>query len=142
MMPKPAVKLFTKLLILTFLFVLTLLAAKGAFGAVGNPKFHGDSIGVPMYQTNPNMYMEGKVIDATPVGRGINLRIQPRGTYGLFSESVLLCDLDDTIRAFEGKGNVVVLTYERKAHHTIEGIGCHDIRFVDQISGGSNENLN
>ena len=139
-MPKLIVKTSTKILLIVLLLVLTLMAAKGAFGAVG--KKHTDGIGILMLQDNPNMYLAGRVIDVSPVGDGVNLRFQPRGTYGLFSESVLLCDIRDAVEQFHDKGDVVVLTYERQAHRTIEGVGCHDLKFVDKISGGSNETIN
>jgi hypothetical protein len=84
-------------------------------------------------ETNPYTYLEGAVVDAARVGDGINLRIQPRGTYGLFTENVLLCDMNNVGRRFAGKGGLVVLTYETQARRMIEGVGCHELRSVDQI---------
>lgn len=96
-------------------------------------KKHGDSIGVVMYQTNPNSYIEGSVADVALVGKGVNIRIQPRGSYGLFSEDILFCDLKEVTGLFSGKTGPVVLVYETVTHRTIEDIGCHELRVVDQV---------
>jgi hypothetical protein len=129
---KPAaVKFYVKALFLVLLLILTLLGAKGAFGAVS--KKHDNSLGVVMQQTNPYTYLEGHVSDFSDVGQGINLRIQPRGMYSLFDQSVLFCDFENVAVNFQNKSGVVVLTYRTQAHRTIEGIGCHELISVDEV---------
>lgn len=102
-------------------------------GAIATKR--GNSLGVVTYQTNPFTYLEGVVTDVAIVDNAVNLRFQPRGTYGLFTQEVLLCDTKSVIEKFHGKGNVVVVTYETRAHRTVQGIGCHDLAVVDSVGG-------
>ena len=56
-----------------------------------------------------------------------NLRFQPYGTFNLYTEQVLLCDVPtDELIARAGKGPIV-LTYKRQAHEAVDGIACHDL---------------
>jgi hypothetical protein len=118
-------------LVLFLLAVLTIGFTAFAHGAVG--KKHDNSLGVIQYQTNPFSYVEGSISNVSLVGTGTNLRLQPRGVYSLFSQEILLCDYDKVAEKFAGKHGLMVLTYETVAHRTIQGIGCHDLRSVDEV---------
>lgn len=127
-----------KIILLTLLLVLTVMAAKGAFGATSSKK-HGDSIGFIMQQNNPNTYIEGGVTNVAFVESAVNIRVQPRGMYNLFTQEILLCDRNNVAEKFQGKGGLVVLTYETVAHRTVEGIGCHELRSVDEVKSTTGE---
>lgn len=83
------------------------------------------------YTGNPMSYKEGNVIAAAVLDKGLVLRIQPRGTYSLFTEDILFCSA--SVEKLIGKENPVVLTYETVAHTMVEGIGCHTLVSVDEV---------
>ena len=118
-------------LIIFLLVVLTFGFVGFAHGAVS--KKHDNSLGVVQYQNNPFTYLEGSISNVSLVGTGVNLRLQPRGVYSLFTQEILLCDYDNVAEKFEGKHGLMVLTYETVAHRTIEGIGCHRLVGVDEV---------
>lgn len=118
-------------LILFVLAVLTIGLTGFAHGAVS--KKHDNSLGVVQYQTNPFTYVEGSISNVSLVGTGVNLRLQPRDVYSLFTQEILLCDYDNVAEKFAGKRGLMVLTYETVAHRSIEGIGCHNLRSVDEV---------
>lgn len=116
-------------------FVLIILAAFVASGRCAvSKKPNGNSLGVVQYQNNPFTYKEGIIVEAEYIGleEAVSIRIQPRGTYGLFTENILLCSGADTL--LTGKKNPMVLTYETRSHHLVDGIGCHDLIFVDEVA--------
>jgi hypothetical protein len=118
--------------LILFLLSVVLIGFSGfAYGAVG--KKHGNSLGVIQYETNPFTYVEGSLSNVSLVGTGVNLRLQPRGVYSLFTQEILFCDYDNVAEKFAGKRGLMVLTYETVAHRSIEGIGCHDLRSVDEV---------
>ena len=122
--------------VLAFILVLVFLAmVLGAMvvGRAAVSKKHNDSIGIVMQQGNPMSYIEGVVTNASLIEHGINLRIQPRGTYALFTEDILFCDTEHVVSLFEGKRGPVVLTYETRAHRMIEEVSCHDLKYVDEL---------
>lgn len=91
-----------------------------------------NSVGFVQYTDNPYTYKAGAVITGFDIeGKGIVLRIQPTGTYHLFTEDLLFCG--DPVEMVEGKHNPVVLTYETVAHRTIQGVGCHRLVNVMEI---------
>lgn len=112
-----------------FLLVMTLTL----LGHATTTEKHSNGLGIVMQQTNPNTYIEGAVIGAAVIETAVNLRVQPRNTYNLFTQDILMCDQGHVVALFEGKGNPVTLTYETVAHHTIQGVGCHELRAVDEI---------
>lgn len=116
-----------KHLLLLYLLLITLLS----FGVVSK-KPNTNSLGALQYQNNPYTYLEGSITGAAYVeDHALVVRIQPRGTFMLFTEDLLFCKgADDKIR---GKQSPVVLTYETKAHHLVEGIGCHALLSVDEV---------
>ena len=94
-------------------------------------KTHGNSLGVPMYQENPMTYKAGSVSVAGNIAEGLVLRIQPLGTYELFTEDILICGHHAEL--FGGKTNPLVLTYRTKASRMIQSIGCHELINVDSL---------
>lgn len=118
-------------LILFLMSVLFFGFTSFAHGAV--TKKHDNSLGVIQYQTNPFTYIEASITNVSLVGTGVNLRLQPRGVYSLFTQEILLCNYDNVAEKFAGKRGLMVLTYETVAHRSIEGIGCHDLRSVDEV---------
>jgi len=118
-------------LILFTLAVLLIGFTGFAHGAIS--KKHDNSLGVVQYQSNPYTYFEGSLVSGAVIDRGVNLRFQPRGTYGLFTQDVLFCDYDEVLLKFQGKTGLLVFTYETKTHRTIQGIGCHDLRSIDVV---------
>lgn len=96
---------------------------------------HANSLGVPMYTSNPLAYLAGSIAtnqDAVSnVDGNLNVRMSPLGTYMLYDESVLLCGLP--MDKFQGITEPFVLTYERVARRTVQGIGCHVLISVDSL---------
>lgn len=94
-----------------------------------------NATGFLAYTGNPFTYKEGAVKAVAYIGTknntGIVVRLQPRGTYALFTEEILLCGTP--VEMFEGKQSPMVLTYETVAHTTIEDIGCHRLVSVDEV---------
>lgn len=95
---------------------------------------HHNSLGVVQYEDNPYTYLEGSIVSGAFIeDRALNLRVQPRATYALFTQDVLFCDIDEVAARMNGKSNPVVLVYETVAHRTIEGVGCHELIAVDEV---------
>ena len=109
-----------------------LLLACFATASVGK---HKNSLGVVMENDNPMTYKAGSVTAVAYVveGKGIVLRIQPIGTYSLFTEDLLMCYDDNVVPMLLNKGNPMVLTYRTKASHLVGGLGCHSLVHVDAL---------
>jgi hypothetical protein len=109
-----------------------LLLVNLAHGAVG--KRHDNSLGTVMYMDNPMSYVAGSVTAIAYVdeGKGIVVRVQPIGTYSLYTEEKLFCN-PGAVEKFKNVGNPMVLTYRTKASRLIEGIGCHELVSVDGL---------
>lgn len=118
-------------LILFTLSVLLACLCEFSHGAVS--KRHDNSLGVVQYESNPYTYLEGNLVSGAVIDSGVNLRFQPRGTYNLFTQEILFCDVETVAQKFAGKSGLVVLTYETVAHRTIQGVGCHNLRSIDAI---------
>lgn len=96
------------------------------------PKKHDNSLGAVISYDNPLTYKEGSVSAATYVkDNALVVRIQPRGTFSLFTEDILLCP--GAADKLSTKHNPLVLVYETQAHRVVEGVGCHELKFVDEI---------
>ncbi len=115
------------------LFLLSVMLALTSFAHGTISKKHDNSIGVVQYQSNPYTYFEGSLVSGAIIEPGVNLRFSPRQTYGLFTQDILFCDYDNVAEKFAGKKGLVVLSYETVAHRTIQGVGCHDLRSVDEV---------
>ena len=96
---------------------------------------HENSLGIPMYVSNPLMYMAGSLAtnqDAvSTVDGNLNVRINPLGTYMLYDESVLFCGLP--VDKFQGVTEPFVMAYERVARRTVQGVGCHALISVHSL---------
>lgn len=94
-----------------------------------------NSLGILQYQGNPNSYVAGAVLNIAFAGEprnyGVAVRVQPTGTYTLFTEEYFFCG--DPSELFAGKRGPIVLVYETVVHHTVEGIGCHELRGVHEL---------
>ena len=113
-----------------FLLALFLLFEAESQGAVS--KKHDNSIGSLMYMDNPMTYKAGAITSVAYVGHeGLSVRMQPIGTYGLFTEEFLFCDANPD--RFLNQTNPMVLTFRTKASRMIDGIGCHELVNVSSI---------
>ena len=83
---------------------------------------------------NPNVYTYGVVVDTASIeDRDLNITVQPSYTPELHKEQILICG-PSFERAKIDHLNLhspMVMTYERIAHRTVHGIGCHNIVSVD-----------
>jgi hypothetical protein len=85
---------------------------------------------------NPFIYNMGIIVDGSVVksskGRvAVSLRVQPYGTFELYTEEVLLCgEPTDALRHASGP---IVLVYKRVAHEMIDGVACHEFENVFHI---------
>ena len=115
--------------------VVLLLVALVATARCSVSTKHENSLGVPMYFDNPMTYKAGAVVAVAYVGegKGIVVRVQPIGTYSLYTEDLLLCNAQGTVEMFLNKTNPMVLTYRTKASRLIEEIGCHELISVDSL---------
>jgi hypothetical protein len=112
--------------------VVILFALLTALAHCATTSHKPNSTGSLPYTANPLMYMAvEKLQEVTNVNGNLNLRVNPLGTYLLYDESVLLCGLDT--RKFDGVGKSFLLTYEREAHRSVKGVGCHNLLRVDKI---------
>ena len=118
--------------LLGMLALLMTLAVAGHCSAVGK---HKDSIGVVMEQTNPNSFIAGDVTNVEYAGTeqnyGMVVRVQPLKTYTLYTDELFFCGNPQEL--FAGHHNPMVLVYETQSHHTVEGIGCHDLKAVRDV---------
>lgn len=116
-------------LCIALLMCLVLVATGHATTTTKQP----NAFGTVSYQTNPYIYEA--VIDiasADSVDGNLNLRVKPLGTYMLYDDTILLCG--EPVEKFEGKGFPFLMTYERKSHHSVNGVGCHELIRVDAIT--------
>ena len=110
-----------------------ILLAASAHGTTTSGK--QNSLGFVQYASNPLMYQAANLADrpdaVTNIDGNLNLSIKPVGTSLLYDESILFCGLP--IDKFQGVGVPFLLTYERQAHRTVQGVGCHNLIRVDTI---------
>ena len=118
-------------ILLALVGTLMILVALTAHAAVSK-KPQGNSLGFLQYAENPYIYVEGEVHAAVYVSKNaLVVRIQPRGTYSLYTEDLLFCP--GAAEVLATKSSPVVLVYERIAHQTVEGLGCHVLKYADEI---------
>ena len=90
---------------------------------------------VTQYTDNPLIYKAGSIApngDAvSDIDGNLNIRIKPLNTYMLYDESILFCGLPTEM--FNGKTEPFVLTYERVSHHSVRGVGCHELVAVHSL---------
>jgi hypothetical protein len=113
-------------------FVITgaLLLVNAAHCSTGDK--HPNSLGTLSYNDNPLMYEAVRTIaEVTEVDGNMNLRVKPVGTYMLYDDIVLLCGMP--VEKFSGVTEPFLMTYERRAHHMVRGVACHDLLQVNSI---------
>jgi len=89
---------------------------------------------VAQYTENPYTYKVGTVSAAGIPEDAVVLRIQPLATYSLFTEDILFCHRSAIAPMFEEKHNPLVLTYRTQATRIIDGVGCHTLVRVDEMT--------
>jgi hypothetical protein len=98
---------------------------------------HKNVTGAVISYSNPNIYLQGRVISGALIESGdkkyLNIRFQPSHTFELYTEDVLFCDAQNVLDKFVGKENPVVLIYERVAHESVQSIGCHNLLGVSEV---------
>lgn len=117
---------------LMLLFVL-ITGSYSLFGAAAIPNNRPNSIGITESYSNPNTYVMGVPLEATPLdgGKYFSIRISPYNTYSLYDESYVFCG--DVLPKFEGKNGVIVLTFETRAHTMYKGLACHELVSVFEV---------
>jgi hypothetical protein len=117
---------------LFFAGALLLFAASMAHCTKAAPR--PNSLGIEESYTNPNTYLLAVPLEAVALedGKYVTIRFAPYNTYALYDESILFCDVD-SVRKFEGKSGVVVVTYETRAHTMYRGLGCHELISVFEV---------
>ena len=74
---------------------------------------------------------DGSVIRSNKGRVAVNLRVQPYGTFELYTEEVLLCgEPTDALRHASG---AIVLVYKRVSHELIDGVACHEFDDVFHV---------
>ena len=107
-----------------------LLLANAAHCSTGDK--HPNSLGIVQYDVNPLMYEAVQTIaEVTEVDGNMNLRVKPVGTYMLYDDIILLCGMPT--EKFRGVTEPFLMTYERRAHHIVRGVACHDLLQVNSI---------
>ena|ERR1700674_4225229 len=103
-------------------------------GDTTTTKHHENSIGIPMYQDNPNQYLMGYVsagILAHENGRDFTvLEVRPTNTYAMFSQSIAFCGYltQEQVDKISDR-SVVVFTYSKVMHSR----DCFDLFRVDKV---------
>lgn len=128
---------FLMLIGILFLLGLLVIAALLPLHGATLPKNRPNSVGVPEFVENPNVYTFGMVTNGQVMsnekGRKFtSILFQPYHTFALYTESILLCgDVADDFNNHQGK--VVVLSYERSVHVTYKKVGCHILNGVFEV---------
>ena len=119
-------------LILFAVTVVLILASSMAHCTTSAPR--PNSLGLDQVYTNPNTYLLAVPLEAVALedGKYVTIRFAPYNTYALYDESILFCGVD-SVRKFEGKSGVVVVTYETRAHTMYRGLGCHELVNVFEV---------
>ena len=133
MMSKECISYWIRIFFIAAIITAVLLLANAAHCQPVTTKPQTNSLGVVSYTENPNLYILGNVVEGFDIsdGAALNLRIQPLGTYALFTQDILMCGMP--LDKFEGKRNPVAITYARRATRMISGIGCHPLLRVDEV---------
>jgi len=129
-MTKECISYWIRILFAASVITAVLLLANTAHCSTGDK--HPNSLGTLSYNDNPLMYEAVQTIaEVTEVDGNMNLRVKPVGTYMFYDDIVLLCGMP--IDKFSGVTEPFLMTYERRAHHIVRGVACHDLLRVDQI---------
>jgi hypothetical protein len=124
--------------VFSFAFVITILLFLANSAHCSTTKPQTNSLGVVQYSINPYIYEAVQnIAEVTEIDGNMNLRVKPIGTYMLYDDNLLLCGLPTD--AFQGIREPFLITYERVAHISVRGVGCHRLVRVDNIE--SNERV-
>ena len=131
MMSKKCISYWIRIFFAASVITAVLLLANAAHCSTAGDK-HPNSLGIVQYDVNPLMYEAVQTIaEVTEIDGNMNLRIKPVGTYLLYDDIVLLCGMP--IDKFSGVTEPFLMTYERRAHHMVRGVACHDLLQVNSI---------
>jgi len=136
MMTKQVVSYWIRIFFFAAVITSLLLLANAAHCSTTKPQTN--SLGIVQYNENPYIYEAVQTIaEVTEIDGNLNMRVKPVGTYMLYDDIVLLCELPTD--AFQGIREPFLMTYERVAHISVRGVGCHRLVRVDNIE--SNERV-
>ena len=131
-MNREGISYWIKVLFIASVITAILLLANAAHCQPVTTKPQTNSLGVLQYNDNPYVYEAVQTIaEVTEVDGNMNMRVKPVGTYMLYDDIVLLCGLP--IDKFSGVTEPFLMTYERRAHHMVRGVACHDLLQVNSI---------
>lgn len=78
------------------------------------------------------LLVDGSVVRAD--GKiAVNLRLQPYGTFELYTEQILLCGPppDALTKPISGP---VVLVYKKVSHQMVSGVACHEFENIFNVT--------
>jgi hypothetical protein len=132
--PREGAKYLLTVFGLAALIVLVVMIA-ATLGHATTTSQHRNSLGVVMYEQNPNVYEAGEVVNYVILdhNKGLVLRVQPLAAYALYTDEILFCGVPAD--KLDGHENPMVLVYEKVAHKMVEGVGCHELVTVRDIKG-------
>ena len=110
-----------------------LVLAQMSYGATSAPS-RSNSLEAYIPDDNTNVYTYGVIVDTASIeDRFLNITVQPAYTPELHKEQVLICGSSFEWAKIDHLNlhSPMVMTYERIAHRTVHGIGCHNIVSVD-----------
>lgn len=118
--------------------IMALSGSELAHGATSAPKRGDNGLGVVISSDNPYMYNMGVVAHGAIMrddrGRDYtSIDFAPYGRPMIFPEGILLCG-NQAKPLMEHQLKVVVLTYERQAHTMYQGIGCHELVSINEVT--------
>lgn len=132
MMSREALTYWIRIFFFAFVITTLLLLANAAHCQPITTKSRTNSLGIVQYNDNPYIYEAVQTIaEVAKIDGNMNLRVKPVGTYMLYDDIILLCGLP--IEKFTGITEPFLMTYERKSHHMVRGVACHDLLRVDSI---------
>ena len=130
MMSKECISYWIRIFFAASVITAVLLLANAAHCSTGDK--HPNSLGTLSYNDNPLMYEAVQTIaEVTEVDGNMNLRVKPVGAYMLYDDIILLCGMPT--EKFRGVTEPFLMTYERRAHHIVRGVACHDLLQVNSI---------
>jgi hypothetical protein len=130
MMSKECISYWIRIFFAASVITAVLLLVNAAHCSTTKPQTN--SLGTLSYNDNPLMYEAVQTIaEATEVDGNMNMRVKPVGTYMLYDDIVLLCGMP--VEKFSGVTEPFLMTYERRAHHMVHGVACHELLQVNSI---------
>jgi len=130
-------KIAAWMVLVLFAIVMFFCGAILAHGSTSNPRINRpNSLGISESYQNSNEYLFAQPIDGQILeyeeDHATNVRFSPYNTPALYDESVLFCGM--VADFFQGKTGPLVVTYDKIAHRRFNGVACHDLRSVFQVT--------